>query len=313
MSLASASWGLRAGMHVVVHSAMRHFNRRLEHGPDTVIDALEEVITPGGIVVMPTFSGRVIYFLEALAARNEQLGRERFEGSVAELWSEMKEHAESEGGFRPFPYERPMDLWQRMTVEGAVGRWPGWDVGPADVEANEDTVVHVKKLGPALPPEDLKPNRMPITTGKIPARFADRPETRRSEQYSGSFAAWGALTDRVLERHDNHSDKVFEDHPLHRMMELGGKILLIGIDHGRNSTVHVAEGAAIRARGVDIPNEFLGPFMTIDEPLTRAGGQVVGRIAEADVRLVDTAVMYRIVAGILDEKLASGEVVPKAE
>ena len=293
--------GLEAGMHVVCHSAMRFFGRRIENGADDIIDALEEIITPAGTLVMPTFSSHIGYFLEVLHARCGEAG---FRGTLHEFWSGMKEHAESEGGFSLFPYDTPQEFWGRMHDEGMFnGNRKDWEVGPAERDLSDDDEVFVRKNGPALPPDELRPERMPINTGKIPATYSLRPETRRSEQFSGSFTAWGAMTDRILERHDNHSSKVFEDHPLYRMKDIGGKILLIGINHGNNSTVHVAEAAAIRARSVDIPNEYLGHFMVLDEPLTQMGAQSLGKIADAEIRLVDTRALYRLVADILDEKL----------
>ena len=47
--------GLEAGMHVVVHSSLKRFGI-VEDGPHGVIDALEEVITPKGTLVMPTLT-----------------------------------------------------------------------------------------------------------------------------------------------------------------------------------------------------------------------------------------------------------------
>jgi len=294
------SVGLEAGHHVVVHSSLSSFGY-VERGAHAVIDALEEVITPEGTLVMPTFSSRLIFFMEVLHARSIQRSAPGFRGTLRQLWEELKSIG-VEAGFRPFPYPSPEDIWNRVCDEAAC-RWEGWNIGPQERNIPETETVWVIKNGPPLPPEKLKPWEMPVTTGRIPETFWHRPESRRSEHYSGSFTAWGALTDKILERHDNHSYKAFEDHPLYRMKGFGGKILLLGVDHRRNSTIHVAESAAIRARGVDLPQEFLGDFMIVDEPLTRTGGQRIGRIGEADVRFVDTRVLYDVVAEILDRKL----------
>jgi len=47
--------GLAAGMGVMVHSSLRSFGR-VEGGPLTVIAALEEVLTPTGTLMMPSFN-----------------------------------------------------------------------------------------------------------------------------------------------------------------------------------------------------------------------------------------------------------------
>ncbi len=300
--------GLEAGQHVVVHSSLSRFGW-VEDAAEGVIDVLEEIITPAGTLVMPTYSGRLVYFMEAVAARASAQGKQGFEGTLSELYAELKTHAD-ETNFTRFPFDSPETLWNRINKEG-VANWDGWTVEPKEREIHDSDRVSVVKHGEVLTGEELKPNRMPVTVGIIPETFWRRPETRRSEQYSGSFTAWGAETDRILERHDNHSNQDLEDHPLYRLREVGGKIMLLGIDHRRNSTLHVAESAAIKARGVNVPQEFLGDFQVVDEPLMERGAQAIVTVGAARVRLCDTRELFDVVAEILDQKLRDGELTPE--
>lgn len=52
--------GLRAGMRLMVHSSLRSFGR-VEGGAQTVIDALQEVVTPAGTIMMPSFNHGSIF------------------------------------------------------------------------------------------------------------------------------------------------------------------------------------------------------------------------------------------------------------
>jgi len=305
--------GLEAGQHVVVHSSLSRFGR-VENGADDVIDALEEVITPSGTLVMPTFSSRLIFFVEAMALRRGINGVGAtgrgvvYEGDFAGFWGEFKRSWEDAGMLR-IPFASPKVLWDRISAEGsALPRW-GFVLEVGGSERADEAPVRLTRDAPPRPAEDVKPWKMPVNTGIIPETFWRRPETKRSQQYSGSFTAWGALTDRILERHDNHSHQELDDHPLHRMKEAGGKVLLLGVNHGSNSTLHVAQSIVIRDSGTKLMKpgeEFLGHFQIVDEPLDRVGGQKKGKIGNAEVRLADTATMYEIVKEIFAEKVLRG-------
>ncbi len=302
------SVGLSRGQHVIVHSSLSRFGR-VEGGAETVIAALKEIITPEGTVVMPTFTSRIEFFAEALIARCMAQGRDGFHGTVAELYDTVRQ-IWLDAGFQIVPFDTPAALWKRFHDEGVFTHWKNWEISPQAFPLPDGEFVHIVKRGQPLPPDQLHPWCIAGTVGVIPETFRKQPDVRRSEHYSGSFAAWGSMTDFILKGHDNYSPRVFEDHPLYRMKELGGKILLLGINHGNNSTIHVAEEAAVRAKGVNVPHEYLGHFMNIEAPLDAAGGQTHGKIGNAEVRLADTRILYRVCAEILDAKLASGELVP---
>ncbi len=304
--------GLKAGHHLVVHSSLSSFGH-VEGGANTVIDALEEVITSEGTLVMPTFSGELIYSLEALALRRGINGPDAtghgvvFEGSKKELWRELKDIFE-EAVIR-YPFNSPKTLWNQLLGERprVLGR-RGWNIELEGSKFMGSETIRITRDASPLPVEEVRPWRMPVWTGIIPNTFWQRPETIRSHQYSGSFTAWGKFAERVLKGHNNQSGGKLQDHPLYRMKEAGGKILLLGINHGSNSTIHVAEWIAVRDCGVKLPDpeswkEFVGDFQNVDDPLDRKGGQIKGKIGNAEVRLADTRALFEVVNEILKQKL----------
>ncbi len=69
------------------------------------------------------------------------------------------------------------------------------------------------------------------------------PGTRRSAHPHASFAANGPLAERVLEPHP--LPYCFgEESPLARLYDLGGHVLLLGVGHGNNTSLHLAEHRA---------------------------------------------------------------------
>ena len=55
LKLGFGKLGLARGMHVMVHSSLSSFGQ-VEGGADTVIDALMEILTPEGTLMMPSFN-----------------------------------------------------------------------------------------------------------------------------------------------------------------------------------------------------------------------------------------------------------------
>ncbi len=304
------SVGLRKGQHLVVHSRLSSFGH-VEGGADSVIDALEEVVTRKGTLVMPAYSGQVIFLLESLAFRSGAATALStpfiYQARPERLWSELRDIAQEEG--LPYPFASPSALVRRIWDETPrMLVRSGWGVKLSGPCPEESEAVTLTRSGPPLPASEIKPWRMPVWTGAIPDRFWRRPETKRSKQYSGSFAAWGRFADSVLEGHDNRSGQKLQDHPLNRMKELGGGVLLLGVDHRSNSTIHVAEWTAVEESGLALPDswkEFLGDFQRVDDPLDTAGGQIKGRIGAAEVRMVDTPTLFRVVKAALSDKVRS--------
>jgi len=294
--------GLQPGDHVVVHSSLKSFGH-VDGGPDAVIDALEDAVTKCGTVVMPTYSGQLIYVLERLALRAGVNGAGSgrgtvFEGSLSSLFEELRNQA-YEGGV-PYPFATPRDLFKRFSGERKFLERNGWRM--EFLGSSPNSAVRLTRDAPPLAEEDIKPWRMPVWTGAIPEAFWRRPETIRSHQYSGSFSAWGRLAEKILEGHDDRPGHKFEDHPLYRLMVLGGKILLLGVDHRSNSSIHVAEWAALRELdpgGLESRREFVEDFESINQPLVEAGGQRETELGSCRIRLALSVAVFDVVRRIL--------------
>ena len=52
--------GIHTGMHLIVHSSLKSFGH-VQGGADTVIDALMELLTPEGTLMMPSFNHNAVY------------------------------------------------------------------------------------------------------------------------------------------------------------------------------------------------------------------------------------------------------------
>jgi len=97
------------------------------------------------------------------------------------------------------------------------------------------------------------------TTGTIPEVFRRQSGVLRSLHPTHSDAAWGDRAAELLADHECRGP-VGKDSPLHRAALWGGGVLFLGVGHGANTTLHLAEVLA----GV--------PYVTI--PFRRSWGDV---------------------------------------
>ena len=121
--------------------------------------------------------------------------------------------------------------------------------------------------GLGLAPYD--PKNSHGTTGAFPEAVRKYPGAARSAHPSHSSAAVGARAGTLTEGHQLTNPLGF-DSPLHRLYRRGGKVLLLGVGHTANTSLHLAESLA------GMPYTRLSYDSTWGEPyMVDDGGAVV--------------------------------------
>ena len=191
------------------------------------------------------------------------------------------------------------------------------------VEGGADTVIDalVEAVGPtgtvAMPTlyipsissgEVFDVEQSPSHMGTITEVFRTRPGTVRSVHPTHPIAASGARADELVADHAKAPTACGEGTPFSRLIEWGGKVLLLGVDQDRNTLLHTAEDYAdcpyLTPRRVSYRDprdgtvkeitlqRFPGPhrdFIGLDPLFRDAGVMRVGRIGKAVCRLMDAA------------------------
>ncbi len=162
------------------------------------------------------------------------------------------------------------------------------------------------------------PRSTPVAgMGIVAELFWREPTVLRSAHPGASFAAQGPLAERIC-MPQPLSPPHGPDSPVGRVHELDGQVLLLGVSHGENTTLHLAEALAGvpystahpcvvevdgAARTLMIPetDHCCRGFAVADDWLRARGQQREGKIGQADARLFDA----RELVAIACERLAT--------
>jgi len=158
----------------------------------------------------------------------------------------------------------------------------------------------------------------PSECGLITETFRRRPGVIRSLSPTHCTAGCGPLAETMLAGHEQCRISVGHGSPYHRLAEAGGKILLLGVSHGSNTSLHYVEnvnGAPTICRkeyrpvvvardGAEITVPTLPhmpglprAYSKVEPLLCQAGIQVVGRIGMAEAKLVQAGAMAALIGG----------------
>lgn len=131
----------------------------------------------------------------------------------------------------------------------------GWSNPPVP----EAWIAQIRETMPPFRP-DVTPTR---GMGAVPECFRNYPGVVRSEHPEVSFAAWGAAAEEIVTDH-GFDYGLGENSPLARIYERDGDVLLLGVGHENNTSLHLAEYRA------DVPK----PIVRHGAPVLEGGERV---------------------------------------
>lgn len=156
--------------------------------------------------------------------------------------------------------------------------------------------------------ESIPPFRSAVTParamGAIAECFRSYPGVVRSRHPELSFAAWGADAEAAVADH-SFDHGLGEESPLARIYERDGNVLLLGVDHMVNTSIHLAEyratfpgetvehGAPVYEDGERVRVEYedivtsTDDFADLGGDFERQVGARVGEVGAAPTKLID--------------------------
>ena len=128
-----------------------------------------------------------------------------------------------------------------------------------------------------LPEPHFDVRTTPAKTGTLTEVFRQRAGVRRSLHPTHAVCALGPRADEFLDDHLT-CEAVGKDSPLDRIAQAGGYVLLIGVSHLANTTIHVGQCHAGLARyhwqdgPVPIAKVLLADNRVVEHPLDASAG-----------------------------------------
>ncbi len=178
--------------------------------------------------------------------------------------------------------------------------------------------------GPETPPVfDVRST--PCWTGRIPTEFMKKPDAKRSLHPTHSVSGIGPSTDFLIKNHEDSMTPCGKGSPYYRLAESGGYILLVGVAHESDTTLHTVEelaevpyhmqkepsDATITDRDGNTFKRRLylhdwgtpRNFEKIDGDLEELGIEKKARVGDSTVRIVDSMRMIEWVLKKLREDI----------
>lgn len=202
------------------------------------------------------------------------------------------------------------------------------------VEGGADTVIEalLEAVGPEgtllMPAMGSAPvfkvDETPSGVGTITDAFWRRPEVTRSLHPTHSVAGQGPLVEQLLAGHLDQPTAIGPESPWGRVAQLeNGYILLLGCDQDRNTLLHTAEEIVNGAYLNTIERDYLDPegqvhtkvlerfpgphrdFIQLDRLFQQAGALALGRIGQAQCRLMKASEILRLAVEALQRDPAA--------
>jgi aminoglycoside 3-N-acetyltransferase len=182
------------------------------------------------------------------------------------------------------------------------------------------TLTGTIQHGPEHPPI-FDPRATPCWTGTIPETCRRHPAARRSRHPTHSVAAVGPATDWLIAGHEYSDTPCAGDSPYGRLADTGGFILLLGVTHDSNTSLHMVEelaGVPYHMQREPAPARVARPdgaweeiptrlhlwrwerdFPRVEPLLLEVGVQRTGMVGQARGRLVDARAMRDLLLPLL--------------